>query len=405
MIKEDILSVALADKEASTSIKKHIVEIPTEAFKTSKARKLIDHFKNSGDIIDLETELTNHICNIMQSDEYKVFISADKEMQLNTVRSILDEYKKEKITLLVDDFSLKMLKEVSELDPLITKLVKGISGLPSIDGATTSEDAVMKVLAEVKDTIERGENPVFETNYRRLNKAITGGFRKGDLTTILGTSGLGKTTFVQNLARDFTLKGYKILYITTEMQDTDLIKKFICMKATEDRVPGFSLENFSRPTGDDLKTITYLSGIVSKYDIDYEFCADPNKLSFICNKKDYDIVIVDHLHDMEGVDGKDSNGIVADILGSLKNWAINSDGLCLVLAQPRKKSVDKDKESRLSVDDIRGSQAIQSKSSQILILHRDRESSVTEIEVSKNRWGAKDSIVNFTYDNMIYKEQ
>lgn len=405
MIKEDILSVALGDKEASTSLKKHIVEIPTEAFKTSKARKIIKHFKDSGDITDLDSEELSHMSEVMQSDEYKVFTSADKEVQLSTVRSILDEYKQEKITMLVDKFSLNMMNKTDDVDTLTTKLVKEISGLPSIDGATTSEDAVNKVLAEVKDTIERGENPVFETCYRRLNKAITGGFRKGDVSVVLGTSGLGKTTFVQNLARNFTLQGHKILYVTTEMQDTDLIKKFICMQASEERVPKFSLENFNRPTAEDLKTITYLSSIISGYDIDYEFCVEPSKLSFICNKKDYDIVIVDHLHDFEGVDGKDSNGIVADILGSLKNWAINSDGLCLVLAQPRKKSIDKDKESRLSVDDIRGSQAIQSKSSQILILHRDKESSITEVEVSKNRWGAKDSIINFTYDNMIYKEQ
>lgn len=405
MIKEDILSVTLADKEVNTSLKKHIVEIPTDAFKSSKARKIVKHFKDAGDIMDLESDLISHISQVMQSNEYKVFISADKEVQVNTVRSILDEYKKERITNFVDQFSLKMLEEVSELDPLVTKLVKDISGLPSIDGATTSEDAVMKVLAEVKDTLERGENPVFETQYRRLNKAITGGFRKGDVSVILGTSGLGKTTFVQNLARAFTLQGKKILYITTEMQDTDLIKKFICMQASEERIPRFNLENFNRPTAEDLKTITYLSGIISQYDIDYEFCVEPNKLSFICNKKDYDVVIVDHLHDMEGVDGKDSNGIVADILGALKTWAINSDGLCLVLAQPRKKAVDSSGDRRLSVDDIRGSQAIQSKSSQILILHREPESSITEVEVSKNRWGSKDSIVNFSYDNMIYKEQ
>lgn len=409
MTKEHILVAALADKDISTTVRKHILQLPSTAFTLSETRKIYNHIKEGKDPLDLSAEELNKIVDTRQSSEYKVFFGADKELQISTVRNLLNEYKEMMITKYLEEFNLKVLKDRTHIDALVSKVMKQIGSLPSLDSSNTSEDAVAKVLEMAKEAMEKGDKPVFETGYRKLNKAISGGFRQGDVAVLLGPSGQGKTTFVQNLVRDFNYKGYKILYITTEMQDHDLAKKFMKMEAYHENVPKFNDDVFDLPNDEQYKQLVFLSSIVNKYNVDYVFADDTNRIAFEINRKDYNIVIVDHLHDIKNIDDME---VTAELLNTLKNWAINSDGLCIALTQPRKKGVNQyynkdDDAPRLSVDDIKGSHAIQAKASQILILHRDDKSVFTEVEVAKNRWGGtKGQTVLFGYDPLlVYKEK
>jgi KaiC/GvpD/RAD55 family RecA-like ATPase len=53
----------------------------------------------------------------------------------------------------------------------------------------------------------------------------TPGFRKGDITMIMGPVNSGKTTLMVTFVRHALMQGYSVLYITHEQKDTDIAKK------------------------------------------------------------------------------------------------------------------------------------------------------------------------------------
>jgi KaiC/GvpD/RAD55 family RecA-like ATPase len=68
----------------------------------------------------------------------------------------------------------------------------------------------------------RDKSSYVPTGWKTLDDKLYGGFTKGGLNIYCGQSGSGKSIFLQNLAINWALMGYNVLYITLELSE-DLI--------------------------------------------------------------------------------------------------------------------------------------------------------------------------------------
>lgn len=401
-----ILVTALTDPKVSSVVKKCILEMPKESFKHGFTRKLFNHFKDCNDLTDLPIEDLRQVQECLTSTEYEVFSGAAVKNQMPTIESVLEVYRKEKITILLDDFNLKMLQGSRNVQELTREFTIKAAALPSIERAVSAAEATESLMDYVKNTMEGKQVPVISTGYRCLDNVLDGGFGDGDVIIVTAPSGEGKTTFIQNVLNNILYedRGKRILYLTSEMKPEQLIQKFMCIEAYNQQVPGITFRMFREPPEDFYEKLTVLGSIVGGYNIDFQWCTDPKDIAFYINRKDYDLVCMDHIHDLKGMDGQDSNAIAAEVMYEFKEWAIAGEfRTCIILAQPRKKGADKLGTAALVKDDVKGSQAIQAKASVMLSVRRDEESNATFIDALKNRFGPCNKSAPFKFDEFSGK--
>jgi replicative DNA helicase len=68
------------------------------------------------------------------------------------------------------------------------------------------------------------------TGFDSLDDIITG-FYPGQLITVAGRPGMGKTAFMLSLAMNLANQGKKILFLTLEMSNTELVKRCVSQLA------------------------------------------------------------------------------------------------------------------------------------------------------------------------------
>jgi archaellum biogenesis ATPase FlaH len=68
-------------------------------------------------------------------------------------------------------------------------------------------------------TTLRERNKVMTTGWATLDKELYGGFNRGELNIFAGGSGAGKSLFLQNIARNWSLLGLNVVYISLELSE------------------------------------------------------------------------------------------------------------------------------------------------------------------------------------------
>ena len=97
----------------------------------------------------------------------------------------------------------------------------------------TPKDMGLLMMEAVGDRMdqEKRRREVIFTSFRRLNK-LTGGFERGDLIILSAASGVGKSAFSANLARDVSMvDGKPVLYLNSEMSDKQQALRYASMLA------------------------------------------------------------------------------------------------------------------------------------------------------------------------------
>ena len=89
---------------------------------------------------------------------------------------------------------------------------------------TNNEDKVLPLSDIANKNPDRGDR--FSTGFNIFDKAMSGGFKDGDLVVISGISGEGKTTVAQTLTYNLCLRNIPCLWFTYEVTHKELDKKF-----------------------------------------------------------------------------------------------------------------------------------------------------------------------------------
>ena len=74
---------------------------------------------------------------------------------------------------------------------------------------------------------------VWPTGFASLDRTLGGGLRAGALSLVTGPQGLGKTTFVLQIARNAVLAGHTVVYFSYEHDPEDLMERLIALEAGE----------------------------------------------------------------------------------------------------------------------------------------------------------------------------
>lgn len=65
----------------------------------------------------------------------------------------------------------------------------------------------------------KDSNGQLSTGWPSIDKKLFGGFNRGELNIFAGGSGAGKSLFLQNLAVNYALEGFNVLYLTLELSE------------------------------------------------------------------------------------------------------------------------------------------------------------------------------------------
>lgn len=228
-----------------------------------------------------------------------------------------------------------------------------------------TEDASEKFLADAELAYQGKENPrIIKTGLPSLDKLIDG-FEKGELITLGGYSGGGKTTLALNIAANVAKEGRKVLYFSLEMTKTEMHKRLVCSST------GF--HNFAELSPDEFNKLISASKSL-EHDLPLKFLDDGDmtveKIAAICgSQKDTALVIIDHLHILKSdKQFKDQYALLTYITRRVKMMAADLGVPVLLLSQMNRANAAREtKEPTMS--DLRGSGSIEQDSNLVMFVY------------------------------------
>ena len=162
-------------------------------------------------------------------DEYKVMpeveiVNAEHDIKLKTAKDLdpahfnwlLDEFEtfcrhKALERAIIDSADLL---EKGDYGPVEEKIKDAVRiGLTKDLGTDYFEDPKARLMA-LKDN-----NGTVKTGWSMLDKKLYGGFNKGELSIFAGSSGAGKSLFLQNVALNWANVGMNVIYFTFELSE------------------------------------------------------------------------------------------------------------------------------------------------------------------------------------------
>lgn len=257
--------------------------------------------------------------------------------------------------------------------------------------------SIVKVTNKVVDQIvanaEKGGaltgNP---TGWQFLDKYI-GGYNEGDLIVVAGRPGMGKTAIALTLTKEFAKLGGKALFISLEMSNEQLAKRYISLIGD---IANWKIRNgVLKP-----REIEEVCNIANNQEI--EFFIDDDVDSRIAQikakaklhkaRKGLDLLVIDYIQLIKGTKTNREQE-VAEISRTLKLLAKELKITVMILAQLSRKSEDRS-DKRPMLSDLRESGAIEQDADIVMFPFRPMyyEQDKPEVEdaeliIAKNRNG------------------
>jgi len=88
------------------------------------------------------------------------------------------------------------------------------------------------VISDTLISIENQTTKLIKTGYDNLDK-YSGGLTRGEITIIGGRPGHGKTTVMINMLSKALEQGYKAMFFSRELPNSELMKKIICLESEQ----------------------------------------------------------------------------------------------------------------------------------------------------------------------------
>lgn len=317
---------------------------------------------------------------------------------------------------------VRLANGTDDIDPNVA-IHEALSDLDRF-GATTEHrgpvtyDEIIPAYQERIMRMKSGEIPyrVTATGYHELDRKLDGGLYPGELVTIAGRTGMGKTAFALNIAHQVANRGKHVLIFSAEMSKEALIKRAVMdvsgVTASENSLNDSEFDQYlqalerlrSLPVSiDDTSGITTAQMLV--------------RVQQVQRQHDLGLVMFDYI-DLAG-DGSGSENEqqrITGIVRRLKHLARVCDVPVVELAQINRQ-VEGRSNKRPSLHDLRASGSIEQESDKVLFIYREAyyaamghevsvsadRSDVAEIIVAKHRQGATGSVdLHFKGDTMSF---
>ena len=131
--------------------------------------------------------------------------------------------KAEEIKNNASDNTKDIYKTISETHSVLSEIM---------DIRPTMASDIDDVIAETVDSIKNKSTKLIKTGYPKLD-SFAGGLTRGEITIIGGRPGHGKTTVMVNMLANVVEQGYKAMFFSRELPNSELMKKIICLESQQ----------------------------------------------------------------------------------------------------------------------------------------------------------------------------
>ena len=307
--------------------------------------------------------------------------------------------------------SLDVTKELNELVTDIQNVVERTTF------STHKEpSSIVKVTNKVVDQIvfnaQNGGNLTGkQTGWRFLDKYI-GGYNEGDLIVVAGRPGMGKTAIALTLTKEFAQIGGKALFISLEMSNEQLAKRYISLIGD---IANWKIRNGQLRENEILQVCDIANNQTIEFfiddDVDSRIGQIKAKAKLHKSTKGLNLLVIDYIQLIKGTKTNREQEI-AEISRTLKLLAKELKITVMILAQLSRKSEERaDKRPMLS--DLRESGAIEQDADIVMFPFRPMyyeqekpEMEEAELIIAKNRNGECVTIPTY-FEGMYtsYKER
>jgi len=307
--------------------------------------------------------------------------------------------------------SLDVTKELNELVTDIQNVVERTTF------STHKEpSSIVKVTNKVVDQIvfnaQNGGNLTGkQTGWRFLDKYI-GGYNEGDLIVVAGRPGMGKTAIALTLTKEFAQIGGKALFISLEMSNEQLAKRYISLIGD---IANWKIRNGQLRENEILQVCDIANRQTIEFfiddDVDSRIGQIKAKAKLHKSTKGLNLLVIDYIQLIKGTKTNREQEI-AEISRTLKLLAKELKITVMILAQLSRKSEERaDKRPMLS--DLRESGAIEQDADIVMFPFRPMyyeqekpEMEEAELIIAKNRNGECVTIPTY-FEGMYtsYKEK
>jgi len=278
---------------------------------------------------------------------------------------------------------------------------------------------VIKKNREYIDKLLKGDASLagLETGYKDLDNLLSGGFQKSTLIILAALTSVGKTTLALNIAANVANRGIGVGVFSLEMSAEELGLR---LWASEARVNIGKFRRGEQTAKESSKLVKYAHKM-GQLPIHIDDSSKSlmtlmgNARQLLAKHNNVGLIVIDYLQLMEygisptGQSKKFENfqREVATISRALKLLANELKVPLLVLSQLSRKPIERGKDKRPMLSDLRDSGAIEQDADMVIFLHRDdyfdkekkendAQSTTSEVIIQKNRNGQTGTIkLNF----------
>ncbi len=215
--------------------------------------------------------------------------------------------------------------------------------------------------------------------FKQLDRALCGGMRPNELTTIIASTNVGKSSIALNVLRNASLRTNRLLiYFSLELTEVDILEMLIKMEHnlyTGEIEDKFAKRDFEKFNGMK-RRYSNIKSVVKRISID-EIIPYVKVLEEITGKQT-GLIIVDYAQLIQNIRFSDAYNKATDTMQKLKEIALHLRVPILVLSQVSRQSAMN--ENGLNLYSGKDSGAIEMSSQILIALEKIRELAVDEID-------------------------
>ena len=256
----------------------------------------------------------------------------------------------------------------------------------AIDAAETVGQIAARIIEDLRrPKEERKPKTVIWPGLGSINAQI-GAFLGGELVVLAARPGMGKTALAMQIAMQAASDNHPVLFVSLEMQQTELVMRILCGEAGVDGRP-FRTQAESP---EDVEKLAAVSGEIRDYPLRVFDSRGSNVTTdriramgrLMKSSSGLGLIVVDYLQLVNPVDKKESREQqVATMTRNLKNLSKELDCPILCLAQLNREA---EKSDRPQLSHLRESGAIEQDADAVLFLHRIDDKTVN-LGIAKHR--------------------
>ncbi|MBE0618949.1 MAG: replicative DNA helicase, partial [Proteobacteria bacterium] len=267
---------------------------------------------------------------------------------------------------------------------------------------TRVKDILKDTFAKIEELYEKKDMVTgVPTGYHDLDQ-LTAGLQPSDLVIIAGRPGMGKTSFVLNIAQYAAIEsGVPVAFFSLEMSKEQLVMRLLCAEA---RVDSHRLRR-GMLRDSDWPKLTRAAGTLAEAPIFIDDTPGISTLDLraksrrLKSEANLGLIIVDYLQLMRARGSYDvREQEISEISRSLKGLAKELSVPVVALSQLNR-GVESRADKRPLISDLRESGAIEQDADVIMFIYRDdvynkesTEKGIAEIIVGKQRHGPTDMV-------------